>query len=104
LQRRSREDLALRYGETGEYLARLAQGVDHRPVRVERLAKSISAETTFERDISDAAELRRRLWPLCERVAERLKAKGLAGRTVTLKLKTARFRLMTRQGRLAAPT
>lgn len=104
LQRHTGTDLAIRYGETGEYLARLSQGVDHRPVQSERKAKTISSETTFASDISDLAELRRKLWPLCERVAERLKAKGLAGRTVTLKLKTARFKLMTRHNRLPAPT
>jgi DNA polymerase-4 len=73
-------------------------------VRSERRAKTISTETTFAHDISDLVELRRRLWPLCERVAERLKAKGLAGRTITLKMKTTRFKLMTRYNRLSAPT
>ncbi len=104
LQRQGAADLGLRYGETGEYLSRLAHGVDHRIVRTERAAKTISAETTFPRDINDPADLRRRLWPLCERVADRLKAKGLAGRTVTLKMKTARFKLMTRHSRLRMPT
>lgn len=104
LQRHDDADLAGRYGETGEYLARLSRGIDHRPVRSERRAKTISTETTFARDIGDLVELRRRLWPLCERVAERLKAKGLAGQTVTLKMKTARFKLMTRHNRLSAPT
>ena len=104
LQRHTATNLALRFGETGEYLARLAHGVDHRLVRSDHHAKTISTETTFARDIDDPAELRRRLWPLCERVAERLKTKGLAGRTVTLKMKTARFKLMTRHNRLTAPT
>ena len=104
LQRRPETELARRYGETGEHLARLARGIDHRIVNIDRAAKSISAETTFETDVADMAELRRRLWPLCERVAERLKAQGLAGRTVTLKLKTKRFKLKSRNQRLAAPT
>jgi DNA polymerase-4 len=104
LQKRPAQELAARYGETGEYLSRLARGVDHRTVSIDRAAKSISAETTFENDVAKVAELRRRLWPLCERVAERLKAKGLAGRTVTLKLKTARFKTKSRNHRLAAPT
>ncbi len=104
LQRCGDADLAYRFGETGEYLARLAHGVDHRPVHSERHAKTISAEITFARDIGDHAELRRRLWPLCERVAERLKTKGLAGRTVALKMKTAGFKLLMRHNRLTAPT
>ena len=104
LQRRSEDELALRYGETGEFLARLARGIDHRRVTIDREAKSISSETTFEFDVSDMAELRRRLWPLCERVAERLKSHSLAGRTVTLKLKTARFKLKTRNHSLPQAT
>lgn len=104
VQRKSESEMSLRYGDTGQHLARLSRGVDHRLVRNNREAKSISAETTFDTDISLAAELRRRLWPLCERVADRLKASGLAGGTVTLKLKTNRFKLLTRNQKLTAPT
>jgi DNA polymerase-4 len=104
LQARPAVALAARYGETGAVLARLSRGLDERSVRSDREAKSVSAETTFDADIAAPAELERRLWPLCERVAERLKAKGIAGRSVTLKLKTTRFRLITRHRRLAAPT
>jgi DNA polymerase-4 len=104
IQARPAAELAARYGETGAVLARLARGMDERSVRIDREAKSVSAETTFETDISALAELERRLWPMCERVADRLKAKGIAGRTVTLKLKTTRFRLVTRHRRLPAST
>jgi DNA polymerase-4 len=104
VQRRSHEEMALLYGETGATIARLAQGIDERDVHVDREAKSVSAETTFNEDIRDPARLRRILWTLSERVAERLKATGIAGRTVTLKLKTARFKTLTRNHRLAAPT
>jgi DNA polymerase IV len=104
VQRRSVEEMALLHGETGAYIARLAQGIDERHVSTEREAKSVSAETTFMEDIRDPARLRRILWGLCERVAERLKANGIAGRTVTLKLKTARFKTLTRAHRLGAPT
>jgi DNA polymerase-4 len=97
-------ELAARYGETGAVLARLARGLDERTVRIDREAKSVSAETTFDVDIAAQAELERRLWPLCERVADRLKHQSLAGSTVTLKLKTTRFRLVTRHHRLNAPT
>jgi len=104
LQKQGEQDLAARYGETGEHLSRLARGQDHRRINIDREAKSVSAETTFETDVRDMADLRRRLWSLCERVAERLKSHGLAGATVSLKLKTARFKLRTRNRRLAAPT
>jgi DNA polymerase-4 len=104
LQRRPASELAARYGETGALLAKLARGLDERTVHSDRAMKSVSAETTFERDISALDELLRRLWPLCERVAERLKAKDIAGRSVSLKLKTARFKLITRHQRLGAPS
>ena len=61
-------------------------------------------ETTFESDIAAFREMERTLWRLSEKVSGRLKAKELAGATVTLKLKTADFRLRTRARSLAAPT
>src|SRR5262249_58179709 len=67
-------------------------------------AKSISAETTFDRDIADFRPLELRLWRLSEKVSSRLKANTLAGSTVTLKLKTADFRIRTRAQSLAHPT
>jgi DNA polymerase-4 len=73
-------------------------------VRAEREAKSISAETTFDRDIADFRPLELRLWRLAEKVSSRLKANGLAGSTVTLKLKSADFRIRTRAQSLAHPT
>ena len=104
LQRKSEDELAVRYGDTGQHLSRLSRGLDTRRVTIDREAKSISSETTFEHDIGDAAELRRRLWSLSERVSERLKSHSLAGRTVTLKLKTTRFKTRTRNHSLPAPT
>ena len=62
------------------------------------------AETTFDVDLSDAEELAATLWPLCERVAARLRQSESAARTVVLKLKTADFRIATRRHRLEAPT
>ncbi len=104
LQRKQAAELSARYGETGAALAQLARGFDEREVRTDREAKSVSAETTFDRDVADPKELEQRLWPMCERVADRLKAQSLSGSTVTLKLKTTRFRLVSRHQRLAAPT
>jgi DNA polymerase-4 len=73
-------------------------------VTPERRAKSISAETTFEHDIADAGDLLPILRRLSERVSARLKAEGLSGRLVVLKLKTGEFKLRTRNARLDAPT
>jgi len=104
LQRAGERELRRRYGAEGARLFQLAHGFDDRPVQAEREAKSISAETTFDRDIADFRPLELRLWRLAEKVSSRLKANGLAGSTVTLKLKTADFRIRTRAQSLAHPT
>lgn len=96
LQRMEENDLMARYGSMGRRLWRLSRGLDDRDVSSSGVAKSISAETTFFDDISDAAELDRKLWPLCERVAARAKAASTSGFTVVLKLKTADFKTRTR--------
>ena len=62
LQRASEIELMRRYGEEGRRLARLARGIDERTVSPDRATKSVSAETTFERDISDFRSLQRILW------------------------------------------
>jgi len=97
-------ELARRYGRLGSRLAQLARGEDDRRVDPEGRARSISAETTFAQDEAEAEALARELWPLCERVAARLQQAGLAAEIVTLKLKSADFRLRTRSRRLADPT
>ncbi len=104
LQRAEETELMRRYGTEGLRLKRLARGIDARPVRADREAKSVSAETTFDQDIAAFRALERRLWALSERVSARLKARALSGSTVTLKLKTADFRLRTRARALSAPT
>jgi len=97
-------EMTRRYGRIGGRLAQLARGDDDRRVDPDGPARSISAETTFARDEADGEALARTLWPLCEKIAARLKQSALAAGTVTLKLKTADFRLRTRSRRLADPT
>jgi DNA polymerase-4 len=104
LQAASETDLMRRYGAEGQRLSRLAHGIDHRKVIADRDAKSISSETTFERDLASARALEKKLWDLSERVSARLKAQALSGSTITLKLKTADFKTRTRAQSLAAPT
>jgi DNA polymerase-4 len=104
LQRADEHDLMRRYGEEGLRLWRLARGIDGRSVNPERDTKSISAETTFNHDIGEFRPLEQYLWDLTERVSARLKANSLAGSTVTLKLKSADFRIRTRARALGAPT
>jgi DNA polymerase-4 len=104
LQRMAEAELARRYGSLGLRLARLSHGRDSRTVEPRGEAKSVSAETTFDGDIADAHELKAILRHLSEKVARRLKRAEIAGVTVTLKLKTADFRLRTRSRQLSDPT
>jgi len=104
LQQAGEIELMRRYGEEGRRLSRLARGIDERKVDASRETKSVSAETTFERDIADFRSLERVLWSLSEEVSARLKQKELAGATVTLKLKTADFKIRTRARSLESLT
>ena len=104
LRRYEETELMARFGAMGRRLFAFAWGRDPRPVAPNEPAKSISGETTFEDDVGDPDELLRRLWPQCERVARRLKAADLAGQTVTLKLKTRDFKIITRAHKLSDPT
>ncbi len=104
IQAMEETDLARLYGETGLRLSRLARGIDARPVRLSGPVKSISSETTFMVDHKDFAALDPILWRQAERVSARAKKQGYAGLTVTLKLKTNRFKSRTRSHTLADPT
>ena len=104
LQKVSEVEMMRRYGEEGRRLARLSRGIDTRKVSADRETKSVSSETTFDRDIADFRSLERILWAQTEEVSARLKEKALAGATVTLKLKTADFRIRTRAHSLESPT
>jgi DNA polymerase-4 len=104
LQRAEETELMRRFGTEGLRLARLSRGIDSRSVNPDRETKSVSTETTLERDLADFRALERILWELCDKVSARLKAKELAGATVTLKLKSSDFRLRTRARSLGAPT
>lgn len=97
-------DLQARYGAMGKRLYYFSRGQDSRRVSPESETKSISSETTFNEDVSDFPALRKTLWKLCEKVARRMKAQGYAARTVTLKLKTDKFKQITRSRTLPDPT
>ena len=104
LQSLEEKELLARYGSLGSRLYRFSRGEDGRQVHRGGAAKSVSSETTFNEDLSKAAALEARLWPLCEAVSRRMKAADLAGRTLTLKLKSATFRTRTRRRQMGAPT
>lgn len=96
--------LQSRLGSSGEYLWNLAHGIDDRQVEPEREAKSISHETTFERDIEEMEVLRAWLLDLTAQVGWRLRQHRLRGRTVHLKVRFADFSLITRSQTLLEPT
>ncbi|HEV7345394.1 MAG TPA: DNA polymerase IV [Devosia sp.] len=104
LQQEPTENLMRKYGETGARLARLARGEDSRRISPDAEMKTISTETTFNSDISSLEQLSTELLNVSERLSERLKAKNVVGDTVTLKLKSAGFRLRTRARHLMIPT
>jgi DNA polymerase-4 len=98
------EALRARLGNQGPALGALARGQDPRPVVVPGRPKSISRETTFERDQSDREELRRVVRGLAQDVTRSLRARRLWARTVRLKVRWAGFETHTLQSTLAAAT
>ena len=104
LQRMERNDLIARFGNFGNRLYYLSRGQDVRDVAVDEEEKSVSAETTFNEDLSRFEELEPILWRLAQKVSRRAKASGVAGRTITLKLKTSSFQSRTRNVSQNTPT
>ncbi|WP_420013024.1 DNA polymerase IV [Tateyamaria sp.] len=103
LLRWERTDLVARYGAMGDRLWHLARGQDKRRVSRDAPMKSISNETTFGEDTNDPDILDDHLWRMAEKVSDRAKAKGLAGRVVTLKLKRHDHSSLTRRVSLRDP-
>ena len=104
LRERSERDLVARYGSIGHRLYRFSRGEDDRAVVTDAPTKSVSVETTFDRDLAAPEALAEELEPLARQLAKRLAAHGLAAGGVTLKLKTNRFKIITRSRILADPT
>ncbi|MEK7269958.1 MAG: DNA polymerase IV [Planctomycetota bacterium] len=97
-------DLERRFGVFGADLSLHANGLDDGPVEAGGEAKSVSEETTFPKDVSDARALAQTLASLCEGVAASLRKEGLAARTIRLKIRWPSFELITRQTTLPEPT
>ncbi|MFC4669409.1 DNA polymerase IV [Seohaeicola nanhaiensis] len=104
LLRWDRTDLHARFGAMGERLWHLARGEDHRRVSAHEPVKSISNETTFDTDTADPDILDGHIWRMAEKVADRAKARALAGRVVTLKVKKTDHAILTRRLQLREPT
>lgn len=103
LRRMSKESLQAHFGKWGLELHERAFGRDARQVTPEHEAKSESSETTFARDTRDRRFLERALMAHAERVGASLRAQGIKGRTVTLKIKFADFQQITRSQTLPQP-
>ncbi len=103
LRARSAEALETAFGKAGGYYFWAARGVDHRPVTPDRVRKSSGSETTFSEDLTTGPELLVALQPIVETVWRHCEGTGLRGRTVTLKLKYADFRQITRRRTFAEP-
>ncbi|HYD27184.1 DNA polymerase IV [Brevundimonas sp.] len=96
-------DLIKRYGETGLRLHDLAHGRDARRVNPEADRKGMSAETTFNEDLTRAEDLEAELWPLCEKLASKARRDGVASRVIVLKLRRTDFRIVTRRVTVPEP-
>jgi DNA polymerase IV len=96
--------LQARYGDSGARVAAMSIGKDSRKVEPDSERKSISSETTFNHDLRELSDLEPILAKLCSQVGERTRASSCAGRVVTLKLRTASFKAITRRITLSEPT
>ena len=93
-----------KYGAIGSHIHKLSNAEDNRVIKPFRKVKSISHETTFEKDTNDQDFLKKTLWSLCEKVSNRSKNKGLGGNTINLKIKTKDFKLISRSITIDEPT
>ena len=98
------EVLRHRFGRYGPTLANYARGLDDRPVRVHRERKSLSAETTFAEDLTELVAMEDVIERLAARVAKGLKKRGLAARTISVKVRYPDFTTPSRSTTLALPT
>lgn len=96
--------IARQFGQMGRDMVRHARGLDDRPVVVEHIARSISSEVTFDRDLTDGIALRDTLRRLSEEVGRSLRVKGLCAGTIRLKIRWEDFTTLTRQASLSQPT
>jgi len=103
LRHYDKEILIERFGRLGEHLWKLSNGIDQRALVVQREAKSMGHERTFAEDVGDIETLEKTLKLLCEKISDRLCARGLAGRTVALKLRYSDFKTITRQTTFPQP-
>lgn len=103
LRAQSLEFLQRHFGKAGYHYYWISRGVDERPVRPDRIRKSVGAENTFQTDLFALEEARTELLPIVAKVWRYCDGHGIRGRTVTLKVKYADFRIITRSRTLQVP-
>ena len=96
LKQWSEQRLVNAFGKAGHFYYQSARAIDERPVEWLRIRKSVSSETTFETDIDSFEELRTELANVAQDAFEHIKKSDFRGRTVTLKIKYADFKIITR--------
>lgn len=96
LRARSEDELVAWFGKSGRFFHRIVRGEDHREIKPNRVRKSVGAERTFFQDLKGMSEMEERIGEIAARVSERMSASGVAGRTITLKVKYHDFTLTTR--------
>jgi DNA polymerase-4 len=95
------EFMTANFGKAGAYYYWISRGIDERPVRANRIRKSVGAENTFSQDLADYEALAAELQPLIEKVWRYCETTGARGRTATLKVKFSDFELITRSRSVA---
>ena len=95
------EFMTANFGKAGSYYYWISRGIDERPVRANRIRKSVGAENTFSQDLLDYEALATELHPLIEKVWRHCETTGARGRTATLKVKFSDFELITRSRSVA---
>jgi DNA polymerase IV len=103
MQALSRDFLDRHFGKAGGYYYWACRGIDHRPVEPDQVRKSIGSETTYATDVTTEHACFAALRPLIDSVVDHCAARGIAGRTITLKLRYADFTTITRSRTLTRP-
>ncbi|MEM6263514.1 MAG: DNA polymerase IV [Bacteroidota bacterium] len=96
LREKSEKELVRKFGKMGRHYFRIVNALDERPVKPNRIRKSVGAERTFSDDLSTPEPMMEKLRLIAEKVASRLRQNELAGRTLTLKIKHHDFTQNTR--------
>ena len=103
IRRQSLAFLQQHFGRSGAYYYWISRGIDERPVRADRIRKSVGAETTFVTDLTELEPMTAELRPLIDKVWRHCESTGKSGRTVTLKVKFSDFEIITRSRSLLSP-